>query len=380
MNIRTINQTLNRRLGIGSSTPRLGLRRSRLLQKTKSKKRLTRYGILALNIIVLAIATAFVVRTPNTSSGIKQSVVSGATSNSFASSPLDELSSADIAAHVAQLAKLPEATAVSNQADSANALLSVSVTDDKVIAKPQIINTTAKSKKDIVRYVTVSGDSVASLASKFGVTSDSIRWSNGLGSDTLSAGKELWISPISDGIVYVVKSGDTAQSLAEKYRSNKDAITSFNDAEVGGLPVGERIVIPAGTQPSARGAVASNFSWFGGSPIYAGNRYDYGYCTWYAYNRRAGSGNPIPGNLGHAKSWYSNAVHFGIATGNVPKAGAVIWHQPGYKSGSLGHVGFVEKVNDDGSALVYDMNVAGYATISSRTVPVSEFGNYKFIY
>ncbi len=378
MNIRTINQSLNRRLGLKNTTPSIKVRRGHFLPKTKSKKRLLRYGILALNVIVLTIATILVINNPNTSSGAKQSSLNGVSSNNVSTSPLDELSSADIAAQVAQLTKLPEATAVSNQADSANALLSISPTDDKVIAKPQVVNTTAKTRKDILRYVTVAGDSVGSLATKFGVTSDSIRWSNGLTSDTLGTGKELWLSPTSDGIVYIVKSGDTAQSLADRYRSSKDAITSFNDGEVSGLPVGERIVIPSGTQPSSRaGTTSFNFSWFGSAPIYSANGYDYGWCTWHVANRRREVGNPIPSNLGNANTWYYRSISLGIPTGAIPKVGAVVWHNPPQY---LGHVAFVEKINDDGSILVSDMNFPYWGRVTSRTIPASEYGKYKFIY
>lgn len=377
MSIRTINQTLNRRLGLGSSTPQVKVRGARLLQKAKSKKRLVRYGILAVNILVLAVAVVFVVKTPDTSGNAKQSNLNS-TSAGAPTSPLDELSSADIAAQVAQLTKLPEATAVTNQADSANALLAVSATDDKVISKPQVVNTTAKSKKDIVKYVTVAGDTVASLASKFGVTSDSIRWSNGLTGDALTAGRELWISPVSDGVVYVVKAGDTPQSLAERYKANKEAIISFNDAEVGGLVLGERIIIPGGTQPAVRGGAGSfNFSWFGSTPIYSANGYDYGWCTWHVANRRREIGNPIPSNLGNANTWYYRAASLGIAVGAIPRAGAVVWHNPPQY---LGHVAFVEKMNDDGSAYVSDMNFPYWGRVTYRTIPPSEFGKYRFIY
>ena len=378
MSIRTINQTLNRRLGIGSTTPRVKVRGGRLLQKAKSKKRLIRYGILAVNVLVLGIAAVFVIKTPDTSGNAKQSSLNGPSANS-PTSPLDELSSADIAAQVAQLTKLPEATAVTNQADSANALLTVSATDDKVISKPQVVNTTAKSKKDIVRYVTVAGDNVASLASKFGVTSDSIRWSNGLTGDALTAGRELWISPVSDGIVYVVKAGDTAQSLADKYRSNKDAIISFNDAEVGGLVLGDRIIIPGGTQPAARGGTGTsslNFSWFGASAVYSANGYDFGWCTYYAAVRRAQIGRPIPSNLGNANTWYSRAVALGMPAGNVPAVGAVMVEYVG--AYPRNHVGVVEQVNEDGSYVISEMNYSGWNVKTSRTI--SDNNSNKFIY
>ena len=45
------------------------------MQKAKAKKRLVRYGILAINILVLAVAAVFVIKTPDTSGSAKQSSV-----------------------------------------------------------------------------------------------------------------------------------------------------------------------------------------------------------------------------------------------------------------------------------------------------------------
>ena len=83
----------------------------------------------------------------------------------------------------------------------------------------------------------------------------------------------------------------------------------------------------------------------------------------------------------------------GLPVGTTPKAGAVIWYKNGYLiAGGDGHVGFVEKVNSDGSIWVSDMNSSGYKSmdvnseraggwnrLSYRPVPESDFSKYLFI-
>lgn len=323
---------------------------------------------------------AFVTRQPNTQPA--QNAI-GAPSSVVAANPLDQISSADIAVHIARVTNLEESASVTNKADTENAQLTIAATDDVIAAKPQVIATALKSRRDIQRYVVANGDSVSSIAAKFGVTSDTIRWSNGLNGDSVAVGKELIISPIN-GIVYKVAAGDTVESLAAKYRSQKDQIIAFNDTEIGGLPVGQYIVIPNG-QPAAtagRPSVANisagaGFAWGGNSPVYSANGYDYGYCTWYAANRRAQIGRPIPSNLGNASTWKVLAQRAGLGVGNVPQAGAVIWTPP---RDYYGHVGFVEAVNPDGSVYITEMNVVGWGRVSSKTLSAAEAARYGYIY
>ncbi len=73
-------------------------------------------------------------------------------SNSALASPLDALSSADIAVTAARLADLSETTAVTNQAETVNAELAVAPTTASVAPKPQVVATALKSYKDIVHY------------------------------------------------------------------------------------------------------------------------------------------------------------------------------------------------------------------------------------
>lgn len=245
--------------------------------------------------------------------------------------------------------------------------------------------TSSSSFREIQSYTAKSGDTISALAAKFGVSSDSIRWSNALGAtDAIPAGKQLFMPPRGrNGIVYVVKSGDTPDSLSTRYRSNKDALIAFNDAEVGGLKVGQRIVIPDGIQPAARGAgqagvfSSGSFAWGGFSAVYGSNGYDYGYCTWWAATRRAQIGRPIPSNLGNASTWKVLAQRAGLAVGSKPATGAVIWTPP---RDYYGHVGFVEEVLPDGSVKVSEMNTAGWGRVSYKTLTPAQAAGYSYIY
>jgi surface antigen/LysM repeat protein len=292
-----------------------------------------------------------------------------------ATEPLDQLSSADIAKSVALVVGLgqEETLAVINQSDTVRYEQTIAPADTTVVAKPQEVATPFKSRLDIKDYIVQGGDTVSSIAAKFGVTSDSIIWSNGLRGNAVAAGIKLVVPPIN-GIVYNVANGDTLDSLSRKFRANKDLLVAFNDIELTGLKVGERILIPNGVQPVVSNYFAYNLLW-------GGNGYIPGFCTWYVANRRAAAGNPIPNNLGNAATWYPIAVATGMPTGYTPKAGAVLWHVNTSIARGLGHVGYVERVNDDGSILVSDMNfAAGRFAVSTRTIQPSEFGSYRFIY
>lgn len=328
--------------------------------------------------------TAFVVRTPSTGPALTNSVVSSG-SPTQAANALDQLSSADIAVHVARLTNLPEAPSVTNKADTVNAQLAVSASDDTVIAKPQVVSTSLKSYKDIDTYVSVEGDTISSVAAKFGITSDTIRWSNGLQGENLNVGTTLLISPVN-GLVYVVQASDTLEAIATKYKVSQEQLVADNDLESSGLRVGTRMLIrdgsitPVVTARVATGsAYGSGFAWGGGAAVYQGgaNGYDYGYCTWWAANRRSQIGRPIPSNLGNASTWKVLAQRAGFAVGNVPQGGAVIWTPP---RDWYGHVGFVESVNGDGSVNVSEMNVAGWGVVSRKTMSAEEAAGYSYIY
>jgi surface antigen len=331
--------------------------------------------LLAGNIVLLAVVTLFVLHSKSGASVGTLSSASNTDKSGSPASPLDQLSSADIAVTVARVTNLPEATAVANQAQSVNAELAITQTSDSLVAKPQIVASSFKSNKDIQVYFAKNGDTIEKIASKFGVTSDSIRWSNSLQGSTVSPGQKLYIPPVN-GIVYVVKKGDTPASLAAAYSANKQLIVAYNDAEIAGINPGELIIIPNGqiaapAASSGYGAATGAFPW-GSGPIYGNNGYDYGFCTWYVATQIA-----VPANWGNASTWAYYAALSGWTVSSRPTVGAIA--QTPYAAGGEGHVAIVDAVSPDGSQIKYrDMNgIAGWGAVGySGWVPASTYPNY----
>lgn len=353
--------------------------RIKRLHKKAARKRLTHYSLLAANVLLLLVVAVFVARSSSGDGSALQGVP--ATANAIAAKaddivdPLDQLSSADIAVNVARSANLPEERAVTNQADSQNVELAVAQSAGGLVSKPQVVAVDLKSYKDIKTYVAQAGDTAGSVGAKFGVTSDSIMWSNDLASEAIAAGQTLYIPPVN-GIVYVVKGGDTPESLAAKFRASKEKIIASNDAELAGLAVGSRILIPEGrivrevAAPAYRASSGGSFPW-GGGPVYNGaNGYDFGYCTWYVANRIS-----VPSNWGNANTWDNLAPRSGWVVSTAPRVGAIAQTDRGY----FGHVAVVTAVSEDGTQIKYaDMNgIAGWGREGfSDWTSVSRFEHY----
>lgn len=246
------------------------------------------------------------------------------------------------------------------------------------IAKLAVVNTTssAKTKGAFTKYVVKDGDTLSGIATNFGITTDSIKWSNNMSDvNFVKPGTTLTI-PTVTGILYTVKSGDSIEGIASRYKSQASMIVAQNDLYGEDIRVGQTIIVPDGViedapapQPRAQVATAR-----GTSPSYIAsssgpNRFPWGYCTWWVAHKRY-----IPWN-GNAWQWYGNAIAYGRPVGQRPVPGAVMvtWES------SVGHVAYVESVNGN-SFTVSEMNFVGYGIVSYRTITVSSVPLIGFIY
>lgn len=272
-------------------------------------------------------------------------------------SPIDQVSSANIALTVAQMTNLPETKAISNQAQSQQSEINLVSTNNEIVSKPQIVATALKSRADIFYYVTAPGDTLASLATKFGVSENSISWSNNLIYNNLTVGQKLVIPPIN-GIVYKVKLGDTPASLAKTYNSSASQIISYNDAEITGLVPGEEIIIPNGVNPvTYTSAYSSSYFPWGTNPIYGYNGYYFGWCTWYVATQIS-----IPSNWGDAYNWANAAAQSpGWNVGSTPAVGDIAQTTAG------DHVAVVRAVNPNGTIWISEMNSYGQKSMTNAT-------------
>lgn len=112
-----------------------------------------------------------------------------------------------------------------------------------------------KPRDQVITYAVAAGDTLSTIAQKFGVSVDTIKWANDLKRDSLSIGQELKVPPVT-GIVHKVKEGETVQSIAKRYKTESQKIVNFPfndfaDLDTFALNVGQTLVVPDGVQPEA---------------------------------------------------------------------------------------------------------------------------------
>ncbi len=99
----------------------------------------------------------------------------------------------------------------------------------------------------IVIYTVQSGDTISEIAERHGVSTNTIRWANGIKKDeTVRVGQELVLLPIT-GIQIEVKQGDTISTIAARYSGDAEEIANYNSFSLDeSLSVGQKIIIPDG--------------------------------------------------------------------------------------------------------------------------------------
>lgn len=354
--------------------------------KAKGRIKSSTIAVYASVFVLLVVLIAIGYRSPQQVSGVANAAplaTTATTTATDASTAVNDVVASNIAANVATATNLSVAPSVTSLAISTQIQSELPSTADSSISKPQIIQVSSASRK-ITSYTVVAGDTPDSIAAKFGISKQTLKWANDLTTDNLAVGSSLDILP-RDGIVYTVKAGDTAQSIADKYKSDASLITTYNDLDISGVTTGLKIIVPNGILPGNEqpGYVAPVT--YGSGGFYAGyragsvgNRYAYGNCTWYAYERRAAMGMPVGSFWGNGGSWAWSARAAGYAVNNTPSYGAVL-----VEAGSPGHVAVVESVNADGSIVISEMNnsaYGGFNIINNRTINAGSVSLYQYVH
>ena len=113
-----------------------------------------------------------------------------------------------------------------------------------------------KPRDKAITYTVQHGDTVSTIAQKFGISADTVRWANDLSNDTINVGDSLQILPVT-GISYKVQSGDTVYTIAKKLATDPQKIVDFpfNDfanPETFSLVTGQMLIVPDGVEPAAQ--------------------------------------------------------------------------------------------------------------------------------
>ncbi|MFA5127693.1 MAG: M23 family metallopeptidase [Patescibacteria group bacterium] len=120
------------------------------------------------------------------------------------------------------------------------------------VGKPVIMSGAAivnVSRKEVMDYTIQPGDSLSSIAYRYGVSISTLMWENGISYTTLlRPGDKLHIPPTT-GVMHTIKKGDTLKKIASTYGAKAEDIVIFNGLSEDGtdLVIGKRIMIPNGT-------------------------------------------------------------------------------------------------------------------------------------
>lgn len=126
-------------------------------------------------------------------------------------------------------------------------------------------------------------------------------------------------------------------------------------------------------------------------PAAASNPFDFGQCTYHAYETRADvyeiavargvarGRTPSGGWWWDAWRWLANARTAGIPTGGVPRPGALVVFPRGYGGSSIGHVAYVLRVNRNRSYVISERNWNHHQDVTTRLIVPGHAG-IGFIY
>ena len=120
-----------------------------------------------------------------------------------------------------------------------------------------------KPRDSIVNYSVVGDDTLASIAKKFNISVDTIKWTNNLKTDTIKPGQSLKIPPVT-GVVHKVVSGETIYTIAKKYSTDAQKIVNFpfndfTDLDSFGLTAGQTLYVPDGVIEEEQPRVSQRF-------------------------------------------------------------------------------------------------------------------------
>ncbi len=209
-------------------------------------------------------------------------------------------------------------------------------------------DTPAAQRTETIYYTVQNGDAVSTIARRFGITVNTILWSNNLNSFSLiRPGDSLAILPTS-GILYTVKSGDTITKVAAKYGVDVQKVLSANNISAG-LKAGQKIILPGAKKLSEQSSLVARTQSKSGLSVISN--------LIKAPAVKAGGGKMAWPTGGYRITQYFSWRHNGVDIGN--KVGTPIY------------------AADDG---VVEISQGGYNGGYGNTIVINHGGGYKTRY
>lgn len=190
--------------------------------------------------------------------------------------------------------------------DKANALqISSPSLQESIAVDADVFQTSIslKPRDKILDYTVERGDTLSTIAEKFGISIETIRWANDLQNDSITVGDSLKILPVT-GISYKVAKGDSVYSIAKKLDTDPQKIVDFpfNDfanPETFSLVEGQMLIVPDGIKPAEQPTFRRQVYIVSGPVSISGLGF-----TW-----------PIRGIITQFSSWYHTALDIAAAYG-----------------------------------------------------------------
>jgi murein DD-endopeptidase MepM/ murein hydrolase activator NlpD len=154
-----------------------------------------------------------------------------------------------------------------------------------------------KPRDKVMDYVVQKGDTISTIAKKFGISEDTVRWENDLSNDFISVGDTLKILPVT-GVAYKVQSGDSVYTIAKKFDTNAQQIVDFpfndfSNPETFSLIAGQILIVPDGVKPSEQPTYIKRQVYIAQGPVAISS---------------AGLTWPLRGGVSQFASWYHMAI------------------------------------------------------------------------
>lgn len=231
-----------------------------------------------------------------------------------------------------------------------------------------------KPRDKVITYTVQKGDTLETIATKFEISADTLRWANDLDTDALAIGDQLKILPVT-GVAHKVLEGESIYSIAKKFDTEPQKIADFpfNDfanPETFSLVVGQILIVPDGIKPSEQpNYIRQQPKYIAQGPVTISGA---GF-TW-----------PLRGGISQFATWYHMALDItspvgtpivAAHNGTVAKVSLGTWDY-GYGNnvyisdggGLESHYAHMSTVNvSPGQQVVAGKTVVGYVGMTGRT-------------
>jgi len=129
---------------------------------------------------------------------------------------------------------------------------SLALSEDGSIDKSINVATPEQECQKVIDYTVEEGDTLWSIAKKFSVTTNTIKWSNNLDNeDVIKPNQVLKILPIS-GTLHKVGKGEDLKKIAVLYNAGVPQIIEENGLLNEDVSEGQILIVPGGVKPGAK--------------------------------------------------------------------------------------------------------------------------------